>query len=171
MSRKKTAKTNAMRILDALKIPYEGLEYGSGEGEFVDGVQAARMLGLKEQEVFKTLVASGAGGAVYVFVIPVAEELDLKKAAKAAGEKSIAMLPVRDIQAVTGYIRGGCTAVGMKKHFPSFIDVRAESLEKMYVSGGARGIQIGLAPEGLKRAASAEFADLAGSREGGTGAL
>lgn len=153
---KKELKTNAMRILDRMKIPYEYEEYECER--FIDGVYVAELLGLKKELVYKTLVTSGKSGGFYVFVIPVASELDLKKAAKAVGEKSVEMLPVKQITAVTGYVRGGCTAIGMKKLFRTVIDESAKDLEYIYVSGGKRGMQLKIAPDGLKEAALAEYA-------------
>ncbi len=158
MSKQKEVKTNAMRILDTMKIPYEQHTYECKE--FKDGLQIADMLGQPYEKVYKTLVTKGAGGDYYVFVIPIAEELDLKKAAKSVGEKNVSMIPVKEINRVTGYIRGGCTALGMKKQYETRIEQSAEDLSTMIVSGGRLGSQIELAPEDLKEAAAAEFADL-----------
>ncbi len=158
MSKQKEVKTNAMRILDTMKITYEHHTYECKE--FKDGLQIADMLGQPYEKVYKTLVTKGAGGDYYVFVIPVAEELDLKKAARSVGEKSVSMIPVKDINRVTGYIRGGCTAIGMKKQYETRIEQSAKELATMIVSGGRLGSQIELAPEDMKTAADAEFADL-----------
>ncbi len=155
---KKELKTNAMRILDRNKIPYEYQTYECEE--FVDGITVADHLGLPHDHVYKTLVTTGKSGGHYVFVLPIAAELDLKKAAKAVGEKSVEMLHVKDITAVTGYVRGGCTAIGMKKQFPTVIDESAENLEYMYVSGGKLGMQIRLKPDDLKRVARAEYGQI-----------
>lgn len=155
---KKELKTNAMRILDRYKITYEYSCYDCEE--FTDGLDTADRLGLPRDHVYKTLVTTGKSGQHYVFVIPVAEELDLKKAARCANEKSCEMLPVKEITPVTGYVRGGCTAIGMKKQFPTFIDATATALEYIYVSGGKLGMQIKLNPNDLKRAANAEFGDV-----------
>lgn len=155
---KKELKTNAMRILEKNKIPFEYQTYECEE--FVDGITTADKIGLPHEQVYKTLVTTGKSGMHYVFVIPIAKELDLKKAAKAVGEKSVEMLPVREITAVTGYVRGGCTAVGMKKQFPTVIDKSASDLEYMYVSGGKIGMQIRLKPEDLKKAARAEYGSI-----------
>ena len=114
MAKEKEIKTNAMRILDRMKIPYTHYTYECDE--FIDGMQIVEKLNLKPEQVYKTLVTQGHSKAYFVFVIPVAEELDLKKAAKAVGEKSLEMIHVKDINQITGYIRGGCTAVGMKKN-------------------------------------------------------
>jgi Cys-tRNA(Pro)/Cys-tRNA(Cys) deacylase len=158
MSKSKEVKTNAMRILESLKIPYEHLTYQCDE--FIDGIHIADQLGLPREQVFKTLVTVGAGKNYFVFVIPIAEELDLKKAAKSVGEKNVEMIPVKEINAVTGYIRGGCTAVGMKKQYVTRIDVSARNFDRIYVSGGRIGSQILLTPEDLAKASGAEFAQL-----------
>lgn len=155
---KKELKTNAMRILDKQKIPYEFITYECDE--FVNGISTADQTGLPHELVYKTLVTTGKSGEYYVFVIPIESELDLKKAAKAVGEKSVEMLPVKNITNVTGYVRGGCTAIGMKKKYPTVIDKSAQNLEKMYVSGGKIGMQLCLEPEDLKRAADAQYADI-----------
>lgn len=158
MAKQKDIKTNAMRILESMKIPFSQYTYECEE--FVDGLQVADMLGLPYEKVYKTLVTVGNSKNYFVFVIPIAEELDLKAAAKSVGEKSVEMLHVKDINVVTGYVRGGCTAVGMKKQFVTRIDASAEGLEKMIVSGGRIGSQLELAPQDLAKAARAEFADI-----------
>ena len=163
MARQKDIKTNAMRILESMKIPYTHLTYECSE--FTDGLQIADMLALPYEKVYKTLVTTGGAGEkqsrdYFVFVIPVAEELDLKAAARSVGVKSVEMIHVKDIQQITGYIRGGCTAVGMKKQYVTRIHSSAQSLEKIIVSGGRIGSQLELAPEDLARAAGAEFADI-----------
>lgn len=158
MAKKKETKTNAMRILDRMKISYDTKTYECDE--FVDGLQIADMLGLDHAKVYKTLVTMGSSKNYFVFVIPIDRELDLKKAARAVGEKSVEMLHVKDIQTVTGYIRGGCTAVGMKKQYVTRIDESANALETMVVSGGKLGVQMELKPEDLCRASAAEFAGL-----------
>lgn len=158
MSKQKEIKTNAMRILESMKIPFEHHTYECDE--FVDGLQIADMLGLPYEKVYKTLVTKGSGGNYFVFVIPVAKELDLKAAARSVGEKSVEMLPVREINAVTGYIRGGCTAIGMKKRYVTRIDSEAKEMERVIVSGGRIGSQLELKPQDLARAAEAEFADI-----------
>lgn len=155
---KKELKTNVMRILDRMKIPYE---YQTYECEnFEDGIATANQLSLPHEEVYKTLVTQAKSGSHYVFVIPIEEEIDFKKAAKAVGEKSLEMLPVKDLTPLTGYVRGGCTAIGMKKQFPTIIQEDAASLETIYVSGGKLGMQLRLSPEGLRKAASASFGDV-----------
>lgn len=152
-------KTNAMRILDAKKIPYELITYDSTDGR-IDGVSVAEKIGRKTEEVYKTLVAQGASKNIYVFVIPVEAELDLKKAAKAAGEKKVEMIPVKDIQKWTGYIRGGCSPVGMKKEYKTFIDQSAAQLEAIVVSGGKIGVQMDVAVGDLQKITTAEIIDL-----------
>ena len=158
MAKQKEVKTNAMRILETMKIPFQHLTYECDE--FVDGIQIADMLSLPHEKVYKTLVTVGSSKNYFVFVIPIAEELDLKAAARSVGEKSVEMLHVKDINSVTGYIRGGCTAVGMKKQYVTRIDSSAEKLPEIIVSGGRIGCQLVLAPKDLARAARAEFADI-----------
>ena len=156
----KEAKTNAMRILEREKVPYTAHEYAHEEGVAVAGVDVAGSMGEDPACVYKTLVTQGHSKAYFVFVIPVAEELDLKKAAKAVGEKSLEMIHVKDINQITGYIRGGCTAVGMKKQYKTVIDASAQELSTMIVSGGRIGSQIELTPEDLAKAANAVFAEI-----------
>lgn len=158
MAKNKEIKTNAMRILEKNKIKYTHFTYECEE--FIDGLQIADMLKLPYEKVYKTLVAAGNSKNYYVFVIPIAAELDLKKAAKAVSEKSVQMLHVKDINEVTGYIRGGCTAIGMKKQYVTKVDISAEKLEQMIVSGGRIGSQMELAPADLLKAAQAQYADL-----------
>ena len=147
-----------MRILESMKIPFTHYTYECDE--FVDGIQVADMLGLPHEKVYKTLVTVGNSKNYFVFVIPIAEELDLKKAAKSVGEKNVEMIHVKDINAITGYIRGGCTAIGMKKQFVTRVDESAILLETIIVSGGRIGSQIELAPDDLCRASAAEYSDL-----------
>ncbi len=158
MAKQKEVKTNAMRILESMGIPFTQRTYECKE--FIDGVQVADMLGLPREKVYKTLVSVGSSRDYFVFVIPVARELDLKKAARSVGEKNVELIPVKEITKVTGYIRGGCTAVGMKKQYCTRIDAHAQDLPAMIVSGGRIGSQIELAPQDLAKAAQAEFADL-----------
>ena len=158
MAKQKEIKTNAMRILESMKIPFTHYTYECDE--FVDGLQIADTLSLPYEKVYKTLVTQGNSKNYFVFVIPIAEELDLKKAAKTVGEKSVEMIHVKDINSITGYIRGGCTAVGMKKQFVTRIDSSAESQPTIIVSGGRIGSQIELTPQDLAKAARAEFADI-----------
>ncbi len=158
MAKNKEIKTNAMRILDRMKIPYRQYTYECGD--FVDGMQTVELLGLDPKTVYKTLVTQGAAKEYFVFVIPVAEELDLKLAARAVGQKSLEMIHVRELVQVTGYVRGGCTAVGMKKQYTTVIDASARALPFMIVSGGRIGSQIELSPADLCRAAGAAFGDV-----------
>lgn len=158
MAKNKDIKTNAMRILEKNKIEY--IQYTYECEEFIDGLQIADMLGLPYEKVYKTLVTLGSGKNYFVFVIPIAKELDLKKAAKAVGEKSVQMIHVKDIVDVSGYIRGGCTAIGMKKQYVTKVDISAEGLEKVIVSGGRLGSQMELAPADLLKAAHAQYADI-----------
>ena len=155
---KPVPKTNAMRILESMHIPFTSYTYECEE--FVDAIQIADMLGLPYEKVYKTLVAEGHSREYYVFVIPIAEELDLKKAAKSVGEKSVELIHVKDINKITGYIRGGCTAVGMKKQYVTRIDASAMALPSVIVSGGRLGMQIELTPNDLKKAAKAEYDDI-----------
>ncbi len=155
---KKEVKTNAMRILDRMKIPYEYETYECDE--FTDGIETADKLGYDHKLVFKTLVTTGKSGEHYVFVIPIEEEIDFKKAAKVVGEKSLEMLPLKELTKTTGYVRGGCTSIGMKKNFPTIIHESAEALEYMHISGGKLGMQLKLAPSYLLKAANGKFADV-----------
>lgn len=158
MAKQKEVKTNAMRILESMKIPFTHYTYECDE--FVDGLQIADKLLLPYEKVYKTLVTVGASKNYYVFVIPVAQELDMKKAAKSVGEKNVEMIHVKDINQITGYIRGGCTAVGMKKQYVTRIDVSATSLPTIIVSGGKIGLQLEMKPDDLKKASRAEYADV-----------
>ncbi len=158
MAKQKEIKTNAMRILETMKIPFRHYTYECDE--FIDGLQIADKLSLPYEKVYKTLVTVGNSRNYFVFVIPIADELDLKAAAKSVGEKSVEMIHVKDINAVTGYIRGGCTAVGMKKQYVTRIDSSARVQETVIVSGGRIGSQLELSPQDLAKAARAEFADL-----------
>ena len=158
MARDKLEKTNALRLLDRMKIPYEARSYPCQE--FTDGEDVARQLGLDPSQVCKTLVTVGKSGGHYVFVLPVDRELDRKKAAAVVGEKSLEMLHVKDLLAVTGYVRGGCTALGMKKQFPTVVDQSVGGLSAVYVSGGRRGLQLKLAPGDLVRAANAMWGEM-----------
>lgn len=155
---KKEVKTNAMRILERMHIPYEYSTYECEE--FTDGIHVADLLGLPHERVYKTLVTVGKSNNHFVFVIPIETEIDFKKAAKAAGEKSVEMLHLKDLTKVTGYVRGGCTSIGMKKQFPTFIQCQAEMLDYLYVSAGKPGMQLKLSPLDLKAAANATFADV-----------
>ena len=153
-------KTNAMRLLDGAKIRYEVREY-SFDLEDLSGVHAAKALGIDPDHVYKTLVTVGDKTGPAVFVIPVARALDLKRAAAASGNKRVEMLPLKDLTAVTGYLRGGCSPIGMKKKFPTFVDKRAEFLEVVSVSAGLRGVQVLLTPAALLSYLGGAYADLA----------
>lgn len=155
---KKELKTNAMRILDRQKISYSYEEYECNE--FMDGISVADKLGYDHALVYKTLVTVGKSGGYYVFVIPIEAEIDFKKAAKVVGEKSLEMLPLKDLTKITGYVRGGCTAIGMKKQFPTVIHKSAESLEYMHVSAGKLGMQLKLSPKDLQKVSNAKFDDV-----------
>lgn len=152
-------KTNAMRLLDGAKIKYRAIEYEYDENNLA-GTLVADEVGLPYDQVFKTLVAKGEKRGFLVFCIPVNEELDLKKAAKVCGDKKIEMLPVKDLLTTTGYIRGGCSPIGMKKKFPTYIDETAILFDEISVSAGVRGCQILINPEELVSFTSAELAEL-----------
>ena len=157
MAKSSIEKTNVMRLLDQKKVAYTPHTYPHGD-DAVDGVTVAQMTGMDPAKVFKTLVARGASKTPYVFVIPVARELDLKKAAKAVGEKSIAMLHVSELTPLTGYVRGGCSPVGMKKAFPTVFDESVLNVPTVMVSAGKIGYQVECAPAdliGLVRAQTA----------------
>ena len=158
MAKEKEIKTNAMRILDRQKIKYEVLQYECDE--FIDGLLRAEKTGAPVEQSFKTLVAQGKSKQYYVLVLPIAEEVDLKKAAKAVGEKSIEMIHVKDITAVSGYVRGGCSPIGMKKPFPTYLDETAQLYDEIGVSAGQRGCQILLAPEDLINYVNCTVCDL-----------
>ena len=158
MAKDKTEKTNVMRLLEQKKLPYTPHDYLATGA--VSGVEVAAALGEPPERVFKTLVTTGASGGHYVFVIPVAEELDLKKAAKAVGEKSIAMLPQKELLPLTGYIHGGCSPIGMKKPFPTYIDETAQLYNEIGVSAGCRGCQVLLDPMQLADYVNATLCDL-----------
>ena len=155
---KKHIKTNAMRILETAGLEFEVMLYECDE--FTDGVTVAGKLGLDPDMVYKTLVTENKAHENFVFVVPVAKELDLKKCAAAAGQKSLEMIHVKDITRVTGYIRGGCSPIGMKKQFPTVIDKSAEPLDQIYFSGGKRGVQIKMNPIDLKDLTGAKFDDI-----------
>lgn len=154
----RVSKTNAMRILDGNKVAYEILTYDNEDGK-IHGTEVADKIGKRTDTVFKTLV-SQSGLNLFVFVIPVGGELDLKKAAKAAGVKKMEMLPVKELQKWTGYIRGGCSPVGMKKLYPTFIDKSAVDLDTMIVSAGKIGVQMEVEPLKLAETIGAEFTEL-----------
>ncbi len=154
----KEVKTNAMRILEQHKIPHRINLYECDQ--FIDAVHVADQLGQEYECSFKTLVACGKSGKHYVFVVPIAEEMDLKKAARAVGEKSMELIPVKEIFGLTGYIRGGCTPIGMKKQFTTVIDETAILFDEIIISGGRIGAQILLNPQDLARLISGTFQDI-----------
>jgi len=159
MKETKDNKTNAVRILETLGIAHEVTAYPS-DGTAVDAQTVAALLGVDENCVFKTLVTQGKSGAHYVFVLPAPGTLDLKKAARAAGEKSVSMIAVKDIFGLTGYVRGGCSPVGMKKPFPAFFDETAQLFDSIFVSAGRIGMQVKIAPDDLVRAVGGKYEDL-----------
>lgn len=152
-------KTNAMRLLEAAKIPYDLLEYAVDESD-LSGESVARKTGKDHSQVFKTLVFFGEKNGYGVCCIPACDELDLKKTAKAFGEKKVEMIPVRDLLKVTGYIRGGCSPIGMKKQFPTVIDETACLFDKIYVSAGVRGAMLGIEPDKLADFVGAKTVDV-----------
>lgn len=154
----KEAKTNAMRMLDKKKIPYEAISYECGK--FIDGLHCAEITGAPVEASFKTLVMQGKSRQFYVFVIPIAMEVDLKKAARAVKEKSVEMIHVKDITKITGYVRGGCSPLGMKKQFPTVIHETAQDLDEIYVSGGRIGLTLKMKPEDLIAVTGASCADI-----------
>ena len=151
-------KTNAMRLLDQKKIEYEVKEIEDAEG--LSGSQMALKAGENPEEVYKTLVTAGTKGAHYVFVVPVEKELDLKKAAKTVGEKSISMIHQKELLPLTGYIHGGCSPVGMKKFFRTVFDKSALSHERIYFSGGKVGVQVRIRTVDISKAIKCEFEDI-----------
>lgn len=155
---KKQTKTNAMRLLDKANIPYTPHEYP--QTEFMDGVRVATLMGQPPTQVYKTLVAQGASGGIAVFCVPVAAELDLKLAAKAAGEKSVHMVKADQITPLTGYVKGGCSPLGMKKAYPTYIHSDAQTQPTLWVSAGRWGAQIQLSPANLAYTTNAVFAPL-----------
>lgn len=158
MAKEKEVKTNVMRILDKNKVAYEAYAYEVRE--FVDGLHSADAIGAPHEQSFKTLVAQGKSKEYYVFVIPIEKEVHLKTAAKAVGEKAIELIPVKDIQKITGYIRGGCSPLGMKKQYRTVIDASAREFEKIYVSGGKIGSTVRVGTADLARLCKGIFADV-----------
>lgn len=153
-------KTNAARILDRLKIKYELVEY-TVDPDNLAADHVAAELGEPIEQVFKTLVLRGDKNGLFVCVVAGNREVDLKKAAKVSANKKAEMIPMKDLLPLTGYIRGGCTSIGMKKHYPTFISEEARDFPFIYVSAGKRGLQLKLQPEDLAKAADASFADIA----------
>lgn len=156
--KEKEVKTNAMRILEKNKIPYEAIQYECDE--FIDGLHTAQKTGAPVEQSFKTLVVQGKSREYYVLVIPIAEEIDLKTAAKAVGEKSLEMIHVKDITKVTGYVRGGCSPLGMKKNYTTVIHESAKKYEQIYVSGGRIGTTLKVNPLQLAETVHARFEDI-----------
>ncbi|HBT70918.1 MAG TPA: Cys-tRNA(Pro) deacylase [Lysinibacillus sp.] len=159
MAKAKHAKTNAIRLLEQQKIHFDVIEYETGDGQ-VDGVSVAEKIGHPVTRVFKTLVAKASAQKLFVFIIPVAEELDLKAAAKVVGEKKIEMLAVKDLLGYTGYVRGGCSPVGMKKLYPTVIDESALGQDSIIVSAGKIGMQIHVQLDDLKNMTKAQLAPI-----------
>ena len=154
----KEAKTNAMRILGRQKIPYQVLTYECGE--FIDGIHVADLTGTPRDQSYKTLIMEGKSRAYYVFVVPIEKEVDRKAAAKAVGEKSVDMVHVKEIQKVTGYVRGGCSPLGMKKQYVTVFDESVRNFEEIYVSGGRIGVSLKVPVEGLLKTTRGVVADV-----------
>lgn len=159
MKKEKPVTTNAMRLLTQTGITFETSSYEVDEDD-LSGVHGAEMLGIEPEVMFKTLVTRGERSGILVFCIPVAEDLDLKKCAEVAGDKRVEMIHVKELLGLTGYIRGGCSPIGMKKLYPTFIDETAQLWDRIYVSAGMRGVQLILSPEDLAGFTKAKFADL-----------
>ncbi|MEQ6377497.1 Cys-tRNA(Pro) deacylase [Bacillaceae bacterium S4-13-58] len=157
---KKAEKTNAVRLVEQKKVPYELLRYEIKDGESVDGISVSEKIGYSYEYVYKTLVARAGRNDFYVFVVPVAKELDLKKAAKVVGQKKVEMIAVKELLGITGYVRGGCSPIGMKKSFPTYIEKTATALDFIIVSAGKIGMQLKLSPQDLAEVSRAEFADI-----------
>lgn len=154
----KEPKTNAMRMLDRKKIPYETLTYECSE--FIDGIHSADLTGAPYEQSFKTLVMEGKSGSYYVFVVPIEKEVDRKAAAKAVGEKTVDMIHVKDILKITGYVRGGCSPLGMKKQYPTVFDASAGNFKEIYVSGGRIGLTLKVAADALLEVTGGKLADI-----------
>ena len=159
MAKEKFIKTNAMRILDSKKVSYEIISYESNDGK-IDGIAVAHKIGVNEEHVFKTLVSQGTSKELYVFVIPVSEELNLKEAAVISGEKKVEMIHVNDIMKYTGYIRGGCSPIGQKKEYKTFIHESAKGLDFIIISAGKIGYQIKINPNDLINIVSGKFENI-----------
>ncbi|MBY8912863.1 Cys-tRNA(Pro) deacylase [Bacillus sp. YC2] len=157
---KKTEKTNAVRIIEQQKISYELLGYKTESGQPPDGISVSEKIGYSAEYVYKTLVATAGTDRYYVFVVPVAKELDLKKAAKVIGEKKIEMVAMKELLGLTGYVRGGCSPIGMKKRFPTYIDASSETLDFIIVSAGKIGMQLKVAPKDLAKVCRAKFIEV-----------
>lgn len=155
---KNNDKTNVMRILEQKKIPYKSYFYGDTQA--ISGEEVAKILNQNENQVFKTLVTVGASKSNYVFVVPVCKELDLKKAAKAVGEKNIAMIKSKELLGLTGYIHGGCSPIGMKKQFKTVIDISAQNFDTIIFSAGKIGYQVEVSPNDLLKAVKYVLSDI-----------
>lgn len=155
----KVSKTNVARLLDKAKVQYRLVPYEVDEND-LSATHVAEQLGENVEQVFKTLVLHGDKSGYFVCIIPGADEVDLKKAAKVSGNKKCEMIPMKELLPLTGYIRGGCSPIGMKKHFPTYIHETAEAFDRLFVSAGERGLQVELSPADLIREARAEVADL-----------
>jgi len=160
MAKQKVKKTNAVRALEQKKIDHTIYEYDSSDGQ-IDGISVANKIGKEPERVFKTLVAHGNSKEIYVFIIPVEAELDLKKAAKVASEKKIELIAVKDIIKLTGYIRGGCSPIGMKKSYKTFLDEHASQFERIIFSGGKIGMQIEANPQELLNVINGQYGEIA----------
>lgn len=165
MSKIKTEKTNAMRLLDQLKIDYEALSYPCNSDEVLGGIEVAELLNESTNVVYKTLVTQSDNKDYVVAVIPSSEHLSLKKLAKVSGHKKIEMIPVAKIEMLTGYIRGGCSPIKMKKIFPTFISEKANNESYIIISAGKRGAQIKISPDNLQKALAYKFADISDVEE------
>ncbi|MDO5363136.1 MAG: Cys-tRNA(Pro) deacylase [Eubacteriales bacterium] len=154
----KETKTNAMRILDRQKVTYDTLTYNCDE--FVDGMHSADLTGAPYEQSFKTLVMEGKSGGFYVFVVPIEKEVDRKAAAKAVGEKAVDMIHVKDITKITGYVRGGCSPIGMKKSFPTVFDASAGNFDEIYVSGGRIGLTLKVPVKELLKVTGGKIEDI-----------
>lgn len=159
MAKNKHHKTNAVRLIEQKKIPYSLTEFEIGDGH-LDATEVAKLVQVSENQVYKTLITTGKVTGPVVAVIPSYAELDLKKLAKISGNKKIELLPLKELETVTGYIRGGCSPIGMKKSFPTYIDRQIEYLENVYVSAGKRGMQVHLSPLDLIQLTNAVVADI-----------
>ncbi|MBU3853825.1 MAG: Cys-tRNA(Pro) deacylase [Candidatus Paraprevotella stercoravium] len=159
MAKEKINKTNVARLLDKAKVSYELIPYEVDESD-LSAVHVAASLGENVEQVFKTIVLHGEKSGYFVCVVPGDQEIDLKRAAKVSGNKKCELLPMKELLPVTGYIRGGCSPIGMKKHFPTYIHHTAEQYPYIYISAGQRGLQIKLDPADLLREARAEYAEL-----------
>jgi Cys-tRNA(Pro)/Cys-tRNA(Cys) deacylase len=157
---KTVVKTNALRLAESAGVDFEAFEYDISDGR-IDGISIAEKLGRSTEEVFKTLVTEAPGHEYFVFVVPAAGELDLKKAARVSGKKSIEMIQMKNLLPLTGYVHGGCSPLGMKKLFPTFIDETAQLFDRIWVSGGKVGLNMAIAPDALTQMIGAQFADIA----------